>query len=172
MDTGYASIREAARRANVTSERLRRAVLEGDLVAIPVADDRQYLVRLADVQRLIRAADGPIHLPEQSPRRMRRSPSLFPVVVLAILCSVVALFSFWVGALLGVILVFVYMVRSWRSALTAFLLGPWFLIPAFWFAWGTVTYFTGTGVLMGFGLPGLEYHNLDRDLRCPRRSSG
>jgi len=64
------------------------------------------------------------------------------------------------------------MMRSWGSALTAFLFGPWFLIPTFSFAWGTVGYFTGTGVLMGFGLPGLEYHNIDRDVRCPRMSSG
>ena len=42
-------IREAARRAGVPEETLRRAVVMGELDAVPVPDDRDYLVQLSHV---------------------------------------------------------------------------------------------------------------------------
>ena len=49
MEPCRCPLREAARRSGIPEERLRRRILEGDLVATPVDDDRQYLVRLADL---------------------------------------------------------------------------------------------------------------------------
>jgi len=46
MDEELVSLREAARRKGVTEDELRRAILTGELAAEPVADDRQYLVRV------------------------------------------------------------------------------------------------------------------------------
>ena len=44
------SIRDAARAAGLPEERLRRAILTGALVAQPVADDRQYLIRASELR--------------------------------------------------------------------------------------------------------------------------
>jgi hypothetical protein len=49
MDPDRVPLREAALRAGVPEEQLRRKILTGELAAAPVDDDRQYLVRLADV---------------------------------------------------------------------------------------------------------------------------
>ena len=45
----HAPLREAARRAGMTEEEVRRKILLGEIAAVPVDDDRQYLVRLEDV---------------------------------------------------------------------------------------------------------------------------
>lgn len=49
------SLRDAARAADLPPQRLRRAVILGDLPAEPVADDRDYLIRGKDLQDHLRS---------------------------------------------------------------------------------------------------------------------
>ncbi len=51
MEKPFYSLREAARLAGVPEENLRRSVLLGEIVATPVADDRQYLVAASELSR-------------------------------------------------------------------------------------------------------------------------
>lgn len=59
-----------------------------------------------------------------------------------------------------------------RWAALSVLLAPAFLLPALGFASGARGYFRGTGTLLMTGLPSLEAENLNRDLRCYKRSTG
>jgi hypothetical protein len=45
----HSSLREAARRSGISEEAIRRKILTGEIAALPVDDDRQYLVRLEDL---------------------------------------------------------------------------------------------------------------------------
>ena len=45
----YASLKDAARRAGIPADEVRRKILTGEIAALPVDDDRQYLVRLEDL---------------------------------------------------------------------------------------------------------------------------
>lgn len=59
-----------------------------------------------------------------------------------------------------------------RYAVLSVLLAPAFLLPALGFASGTRGYFRGTGTLLMTGLPSMEAENLNRELRCYKRSTG
>jgi hypothetical protein len=49
------SLREAARRGGVPEERLRRAILLGELIAEPIPDGREYLIRAVHLESFLKA---------------------------------------------------------------------------------------------------------------------
>ena len=51
-------------------------------------------------------------------------------------------------------------------------LSPFVLVPALFFGWGILRYVAGSAVVMTYGMPGLEFDNLDPELRCHRSTSG
>ena len=59
MIDAYGSLTIAARRACVSEEFIRQAILRGDIAAIPVSDGRRYLVRLRDALTLRSAPEPP-----------------------------------------------------------------------------------------------------------------
>jgi hypothetical protein len=83
----------------------------------------------------------------------------------------------WVGAGMAwwlwplVLMAPVALGLSWRWRRYALLLTP-VVIPATAFASGVLGYATGTGEIMGYGLPGAEYFNLDRQTRAPIWNGG
>lgn len=62
--------------------------------------------------------------------------------------------------------------RSPRNVPLVIFLSPFILVPTLSFLWGVGSYVAGSAHLMTYGLPGPEFHNLDRKLRCGRSSSG
>lgn len=81
MENRLLSLGAAARDAGVPEERLRRAILTGDLVARPVDDDRQYLVLEFDVRRFL---GRPVPAP-QKPARCCGNPLVLLLFLTAII---------------------------------------------------------------------------------------
>lgn len=80
------SLREAARRAGVPDERLRRAILMGDLLAEPVPDGREYLIQALHLRPFFTVAE-PASSPFP-PVPARRRKLAFWVVLLGFLLLV------------------------------------------------------------------------------------
>jgi hypothetical protein len=81
--------------------------------------------------------------------------------------------AFWPLAVLAVATgVLVSLRASRREGALLILLSPFLVVPIFCFAGGIVGYARGEARLRAAGLPGPEFHNLDRDLRCYRSTSG
>ncbi|HCN10280.1 MAG TPA: hypothetical protein DIT01_20315 [Lentisphaeria bacterium] len=61
---------------------------------------------------------------------------------------------------------------SYRCAALSLIVSPFFVLPVYSLASGTIGYFCGTARLRSYGLPGPEFWNLDREARCHRSTSG
>src|ERR1041384_3468468 len=93
----HASLKDAARRSGLSEETIRRKILTGEIAAIPVDDDRQYLVRLEDL--------GVPSPPEAGPAKTRA-----PYVCLRVA------FGFFLVTLLAAIVTTAVGVRYGRAA--------------------------------------------------------
>ena len=62
--------------------------------------------------------------------------------------------------------------RSVRLFGIGLLLSPFLVLPLGAYTWGAISYFTGTAVLKGVGLPPRDFWNLDPRWRCHRTTSG
>ncbi|MFC1706535.1 hypothetical protein ACFL59_06885 [Planctomycetota bacterium] len=80
----------------------------------------------------------------------------------------------WTPALYGTLfhMVISYRRGGRRHLLLSVLVCPFVVAPVVCFLIGTIGYATGTAVLMGHGLPGREYRNIDPQIRCGRMSLG
>ncbi len=97
---------------------------------------------------------------------------LAPPVLCAIPVALASLATFWVPAIASLGLLIWAAIRHRSSALPVALLCPFAFVPILSFLTGAVSYLHGSATFRHHGLPGIEFYNLDPQVRCFRSSSG
>src|SRR5205085_1129723 len=84
MEDRVVSLADASKRTGVPLERMRRAILVGELVAEPVPDDREYLIRAIHLDSFL---EGKEHVSSATPTLSgpRRKVAIGIILLLALL---------------------------------------------------------------------------------------
>lgn len=93
----------------------------------------------------------------------------------ALICSWFTMFFFFtipIGLIIWTILLVILFVQKSKLKWFLIIFSGWTVVSTYSFIRGTCDYFSGKATIIGVGLPGPEFHNLNRQYRVWHQTSG